>query len=884
MNEKRQQSDHPWTVFLIPHFHYDPAWVATPEFYATVATENIKALLDNFDCNPEYRFCLDQVVLLEEFKKRYPNDWPKLEQAVANHQVELVGGMYAMPDLHIPSGESLVRQFLYGKRYFQTNFDKSIEIGWIIDPWGQPHQLPQILRKAGFKYYVFWRGMPYDAPSEFYWQAPDKTSIITHWMPIGYGTEDRYSYHDLNQSSDLLKSHFNVLKRRAVTKNVLLTEGGDFTPPDPLLLKFIKSFNTGQEDITLKIATPTDFFQELSKHLDKLETIPGEFLAGRYTQLTPGTWDSRMWVKQGIRECEFLAMKAERLATILLLLNHPYPSTLIETAWKTLLYNQFHDIACGCCIDEVYDQVHTDFTSIKEIFNSIIDQSLENIAKSINTDYDGQPVVVLNILTWGVTGPAETKITFDEPGTNSFTLLDHDRNEIPFQINDIDKYKDGSLKTAHIVFLAENIPALGYKVFQAIPSRQTISKPRQTTSHTTLENTYFTIRIDPQTGAIQSIYDKKHKKEVLAKSGNEIVVESDVGDVFYHQYSVQLPQEPIVAEYSEDREQQVVHKIQLIERGPVRSRIVTQSDYFAVAYQTVDGLRPSPLSNLLSWTKQITLYNNIPRVDFVMTLNNQHRHVRIRTRFPVSIWQNTLTCETIYGAVERPIHQPKDLAYRSKLYDFDPVIHHITPDAPWLEKPFGTYPVQNWMDFGTDEYGVSLINFGIPAHEVRDNTIFMTLLRSVDMETLGYGGPYIPTPKALEHGTHEFKYCLYPHEGNWKQAKTYKVAYEHNCPLITQSLPKKSGELPPKSSFLEVAPDNLLVLAVKKSEDDDSIIIRCVEMEGCDTEGCLSFYKDIKQAFSTNLLEQPQTQLQTDLRSVYFNVKAYEILTLKIYY
>jgi len=875
--------DKNWTIYLIPHFHYDPAWVATPDYYAQISCENIKYLLDTLDKYPDYCFILDQVVLIKEFKKRYPKYWSKLKEKIKEDKIELVCGMYTMPDLFIPSGESLIRQFLYGKRYFLKNFGKEVDVGWIIDPWGQPHQLPQILRKAGFDYYVFWRGMQYDAPSEFKWRSPDDTEILTHWMPKGYGTEDRYSFHPLEEAFDLLNSLFNDLKVRATTSNILLTEGGDFTPPDPSLLNVIEEFNKKHKQVQIQISTPKPFFKEIEKHKEELETISGEFLAGRYTQLTPGTWDSRIWVKMDIRECEFLALKAERLATIAWILGKQYPSQLITETWETFLYNHFHDIACGCCIDEVYDKVKKDFEQTKKSFKQIINTSIGYILDKIDTGDKGEPVVVFNLHSWNVTGPTETEISFKEPGISAITLQDAKNREIAIQIIEEEKYANGNFKRVTIAFIAENVPAMGYKLYRAVSAKEAINETSIIATKKNLENTYFKIELDDETGAIIGLYDKINKKEVFMGFGNEVYVESDVGDVFYHQYSVQLPKEPLLAEYTKNREESISRKIRLVEAGPIRAKLVTQNDYYAITHPTAEGgIKVSPISNFISWTKKVILYDQIPRIDFVTTIENKHRHIRIRAKFPVRIWNDTFTCETICGTIERPINQPKDLPYRTKLYDFDPIIEHVRPDAPWLEKPFGTYPVQNWMDFGTKDYGVSLINLGLPAHEVRDNTIYLTLLRSVDMETLGYGGPYIPTPNALEHGKYEFKYSIYPHKGDWKTSKPYKVAYEHNCPLIAITTFQHKGDLSNELSFITVHPDNLLVKTVKKAEDEDAVIIRCVEMEGKNTKGQVSFFKDIKEAFSTDLLERNQLKEKSNKNLVETEIKACEIKTLKL--
>ena len=195
-----------------------------------------------------------------------------------------------------------------------------------------------------------------------------------------------------------------------------------------------------------------------------------------------------------------------------------------------------------------------------------------------------------------------------------------------------------------------------------------------------------------------------------------------------------------------------------------------------------------------------------------------------------------------------------------------------------------TWPVQNWLDYTDGSYGVTLINLGLPEHKIDGNTIKLTLLRSVDLVSWGDAGPKLYAPKALLIGEHVFKYALYPHSGTWKDAKSYKVAYSYNVPFIAVEFDEYPVEstLDSNFSFMKIAPENLVVTAIKKAEDDDSVIIRFFETEGKDTEATIRFYKPVKQAHLTNLLEEESSTIEIKNNEILLSVKPFEIVTVKV--
>jgi alpha-mannosidase len=273
----------------------------------------------------------------------------------------------------------------------------------------------------------------------------------------------------------------------------------------------------------------------------------------------------------------------------------------------------------------------------------------------------------------------------------------------------------------------------------------------------------------------------------------------------------------------------------------------------------------------LSVTKKIIIYEDIPRIDFQTMVDNRHPQVRIRVKFSTDIDSPEYQSETQFGVVNRPVDQ-----------------YHYHPTEQWLEEPCGIYPALNWIDYSDEERGVTLINKGLPAHEIRDRELYLTLLRSVLMlSSDGETGPAIPTPDAQEFKTYNFEYSLFPHKKGWKEANSFMPAYEFNHNLIGFQLPagtrKRVRTLPSRMSFVELKPGNLVLAALKKAEDTNEVVLRFFETKGEKTAGVLNLFKEPVSAKMVNLLEEEEgEEIQCRDGEIGLEVKPFEIVTLKL--
>ena len=832
------------TIYLVPHTHYDVAWAFSKEDYLKINEEILEEVL-RIMRSSEFKFSLEQTFLLESLEERNPELWHELKEMIVKGRLEIVDGQYLMPDAMLPAGEVLIREILFGKKYCKEKFGIDVPVAWAADSFGMNAQLPQIYKKAGYKWLAFRRGAKAEiTQSEFLWKGLDGTTILAHWMPLGYRA---------GLDLDKLDESFIELNKYASTHNILMPCGSGSMPPQPEIPQAVDDWNKAHPDIRMVISTPSQFFQTLERSGKRFEVTEGELYDDELVDVFPQVCTSRIWIVQGARQCEGLLATAEVFATLASLLGARYPAGELHQAWKKVLFVAFHDIISGCGVDEIYGEVREIFDSLKVKLPDIITRSLVHIASKI--DIGGEALVVFNPLPWRMRNWVEADLELPQ-GWGSGEPGIKDADEVESEVMEVEKGEMEEVKSARIGFTAD-LPPLGYKVYRMTPrGREPEEKIKEDGEG--IETPFFKVTVDKGSG-IARILDKESG---LLVRGNELFIDDEIGDLYRHRSRFA---DLIKSESGEGlRYGSFKPKSFEIERGALKWKIVFESEYYCLTwpYRLKKRFPPRLYKyKTLDIHKEVILFRDIPRIEFITKIDNKYPNIRLSIKFDTGINRKIYFRETQFGVIPEPTEH---LAKRESA------------------KPTGMPNFMNWFDLSDGTRGITFMNKGLPAVWIDGGAVYIRLLRSVGgLSADGIAGPLVPTQDALELKPYTFEYALQFHEGDWRQSEMYKKAREFDhTPLCIQS--NSGGNMPVEFSFLELSPNNLVLSALKRAENGDEVVLRFFETQGVATKGEIKLFKQIKRATIVDLLEREEREVPADGNQLNLEVNPFEIVTLKL--
>lgn len=841
------------TLWVIPHTHWEGAVFKTREEYLEMALNHITKVLNLMKAHPEYRFALDQVAYYRPFLERYPEEEVTFRKFVAEGRLQIVGGMNIMPDVNMPSGENFVRQLLYGKGYTRDKVGYEVTTGWTLDSFGHHAQMPQLLKLGGLNSYWFFRGVSSrEVPSEFLWQGIDGTQIPAFWLPYGYAI-----FYDapanIAEFDAFARGRFGALTPFTRGRDRVALAGADVSDAEAQLPVMIEKFNQQPNaPFEIRLGVPKEFEAVVAKRPNR------PVVTGELNPIFQGIYSSRIDVKQWTRKIECLLTKAEKWGVLAQWLGAQVNSDDSLRAWEPTLFNQTHDLASGVMVDKVYYDSVRQFQISEHLGTQLADRWWEQIAAKIDSRGEGIPIAVFNPLGWPRTDVVELKVGISEPGAFNLTLLDPAGQSVPVQIVEAERYDDGGIRDARIVFVARDIPAMGYSIYRAIPAKTAqraatdIPSARLWATTTTaqedegaIENEFFRASFHLWTGEMTSLVDKATGWEVLARSGNVVAKEQDGGD-FWELYG----------NLNGGRNIAMQKKVGL----PPADRTKFSSEWVGGSGSTHVGpvfseYKVSHPFGKGNFSTRVRVYNGIRRVDFQTKILNNDQFVRYRVLFPTSIQNGKRLDEIPFGAIERPLS--------------------------------AEFPAQYWMHYGDGSRGVTLLNRAMPGNNVaEDGTLMLSLMRSTRVTAYAFYGGYEPgvsSDTALELGKElTFDYALAPHSGDWRAAHVYQAGWEFNHPLVARKLATHGGALPNRWGLLEFSHPNVVVSTLKPGRDG-SAILRVYEASGQGTKGVkLTVTAGIASAHEANLMEDSGSELKTDGSTVQFDLHPYEIKTLKL--
>ena len=585
------------TTVCIGHTHIDCAWLWTLRQTREKVQRSFATVLELMKHYPEYRFLSSQAFLYQNLKEDAPALYEEVKQRVREGRWECEGSMWVEADCNLPSGESLIRQVIYGKRFFRTEFGVENRILWLPDVFGYSPALPQILRKSGVEWFVTskisWNDenkMPYDT---FLWKGIDGTAIRSYFLTAQDKKRGQkpamWTTYVAQTTPAMVAGTWDRYQQKDLNNEVLLTfgygDGGGGPTTENLEMARRLSYGIpGTPNVRVEFAGA--FLSALEKKIDGNPRLPvwqGEL----YLEYHRGTYTSRAKNKKNNRKSEFLYTNTEWLCGVDRLLNGtPYPKAELTQGWEMILTNQFHDIIPGSSIREVYDQCDIDYARIRSLAEPFWKQAQTRIAGRLSARHGA---VVFN--------------------PNPFT-------------------GDGLVRWNGKTAYVSGVPAKGYACRDQFKTTHRI-----TCENRVAESRLYRIAFDEK-WQIVSVFDKENGREVIRQGSiaNELRVYPDYPD----KYDAWQWEEYSLGTY------RAIDSVDTVE-------FVDDGARFGIRIR-----RPHMHSSVL---QTIWLSDDVARIDFETVLDWHEDHQMLKVAFPVDINATRATYECQYGSVERPTHK-----------------------------------------------------------------------------------------------------------------------------------------------------------------------------------------------------------------------------------
>ena len=838
---------------LLGHAHLDMAWLWTTAETYEVAERTFKSVLSLQHDFPALTFGHTSPALYQWLENNRPQLFTEIEDAVRLNKWEILGGMWIEPETNLVSGESLIRQLLYGQKYYQEKFGDITKVAWLPDSFGFTWQLPQIFKQCGIEYFVtgklHWNDTNKFPLGCFWWESPDGTRLLTLMSPPNVtGVMDTNPITMANYAIDW--------ETQTGLQDIFWLPGvGDHGGgPTRDMLEVAQKWNKSPFFPEIKFSKAIDYLEKIEARINinlhhndnyPVSQSPRPQVSSSpslpiwkdelYLELHRGCYTVHADQKKYNRYCERLLYQAEMWSTLATLLCKDrldsqalFPTMnriigkeglcqgdweqLIEIAWKKVLFNQFHDILPGTSIREVFTEANQDWSGAIAIGENILQNALAAIATSIKLPKppqpDAQPLVVFNSLNWKRSQIVTVK-------SSKSGVCDSHGNVMRSQL----------IKDNQLVFLAEDIPSIGYRLFWLYSNHNSCENKTLEQQNYVLENQYLQVIVNPDTGDLDSIYDRINKREILRDSGNVIQAFEDRGQ-YWDAWNID-PQ----------YEQKQLPTTELESIAWINTELIK-------------GIRVVKKLNNSEFIQDYILEPDSSILKINNTVDWQETHVMVKVAFPLNITSDYVTYEIPCGAIERN-----------------------TKPQTTEEKVKWEVSALNWADLTDNDgkYGVSLLNDCKYGYDAKPDLLRLTLLRSSAW----------PDPQS-DQGTHHFTYAIYPHVNDWKKAKTVQKGYELTTPLQTVILEQNSfnnpqiNKLSPTKELLNLSAENLILMAFKLAGGQQPIM-RCYEAHGEETKLTFKNNTDLQIDSFVNCLEEKQ-----DISNLHnYKVRPYQIVSCK---
>lgn len=763
----------PPTLYTVGYAHLDTQWRWS--YKATIENYIPRTLLDNFDRAdnyPDYIFNFSGAYRYQMMKEYYPADYDVLKQYIANNRWFPCGSSMDECDSIVPGAESLIRHVLYGNHFFRQEFNKASEEFMLPDCFGFPASLPSILTHCGIKGFstqkLTW-GSAVGIPFNVgVWVGPDGSGVIAALNPGAYVASID---HDLSEDTGWLDRIDATGDASGVYKDYMYYGTGDMGgAPNESSVQWLETSVNGTGPVHVLASNADQMFIDIPQSgKDALVHYQGDLLL---TQHSAGSITSQAYMKRWNFKNERLASAAERVSAFAEWLGGPaYPLARLNRAWAKVLGAQMHDILPGTSHPKAYEYSWNDEILALNQFADVTQSAVGAIASDLDTTATGTPLVVYNPLSVDRQDVVEATIDLTGPAPAAIRVVGPDSTEVPSQITSVEHGK------MNILFLAD-VPSVGLAVYDVQPAATPAASSLSVTQ-AMLENDRYIIALNGS-GDVASIFDKVAQRPMLSSAARL---------AFSHDYPSQWPAWNIDWDDASAAPEGYVDgpaDVEIVENGAAR-----------VALQITRDARDSHFVQ----TIRLSAGDAGNRIEFDNKINWKSAVCNFKAVFPLSVSNPNATYNWEVGTVQRGNDTPSKYEVPAH-YWFD------------LTDTDGTYGTTVLSDC---KYG---------SNKPDDQTLRLTLLR-----TPGASGGY-QDQATQDWGEHDILYGLAGHAGDWRDGQTDWQALRLSQPPIVFQTTAHSGSLGRSLSLLSVDNPRVRVMAVKKAEDSNEMIVRLVELDG----------------------------------------------------
>ncbi len=836
------------TFHVISHTHWDREWYLSFEVFRIELVGLIDSLLDILKQNKEFIFHLDgQTIILQDYLEIKPHKEEEIKSYIKSGNL-VIGPWYVLSDQFLSSGESTIRNLLYGFRDAKK-FGKPMMIGYCPDQFGQIAQLPQIFNGFNIHSAIVGRGMQ-DSISEHNWFGLNGDRVIaislTHW----YNNAQRFP-EEKEKLINYLEKIYNTQSVTSKSGHILLMNGCDHLYPQKDLSRILSGVN-GSKNWTLNSSNLENAVQKMVDNVN-INNYPiyfGELRDDNNKYILAGTLSSRVYLKLDNYKCQTKLEKIVEPLSTLLVLNKQipdYPYDFIKYAWKLLIQNQAHDSICGCSIDAVHKEMETRFSKVEQVLDKLqgdllASSSGKKYLQLINlTDYHRKEIIEAE-LEFPLGPLAEHPSATPTTNKNKIEeiILKHKEKFItPEIVSNIETFKMirskdevpllQTIQKLKILFEADIAPfsVASYEIEETTNQKNNTSQ--KASDIATFKNKDYELKVNKD-GTLSIYLNNDYKFENI----HFLSIEDDLGD----EYNFIPAKEPKIITSNIWN-----WNIKTIEDNSLRKKILLELNE----------------KNNLECEMEIICCQSSGRIDFNTRVFNKLKNKRIRLHFPTGLNTPTINADTPFGVLQR-----------------------ARPPLDWVNYAY-SQPLHNWIDHSGAKYGLAFFGGGLANYELYEdsNGFAVTLIRAIGRLSAVKSHSLIETPDAQCNREIKFSYSIFPHLVNVEFFDVYKKQITHNIPLLVN----QSSSVFENTSLVDFS-ETLILSSFKRAEDKENVyILRLFNPTDKNVNSCkLNLNFKYKKAHFLNLNEeQLNSRYQFNSKGqIDFDAKPFEIITFGI--